>query len=127
MLYKPSKSKESTKWDHEEVMKNDKERLEKKWRMNVKIAGACVEFKVELFQMLYDFELMWDGHLGQSDVVNLQIDIFSSDAKPIYSELYRPGQNDRKFEKNGIKRMLLEGVVKPVQNEWAAIKVFERK
>lgn len=113
--------------NHQDAKMIDEERLEHDQRNEVKIVDVYDEQKEEFIEMFLNFDLMLNWHLDQTNIAKFETDLSPANPKPIYSAPYRPGPKARKFNKNGIEKMFLEGVFEPSQTERAAPIVFVPK
>lgn len=85
-----------------------------------KIANAYSRLKDKLIEILSNFALIWDGHLGQTNIGRHGIVLSQTDAKPVYSALFRAGPEAREFQKNEIDNLLSAEAIDPAQTEWDA-------
>ena len=69
--------------------------------------------------MLTEFDPMWDGSLGEINVVKHHIQL-KPEAQPVLQRPYRAGFKSRDFVSEEVDRMLKAGVIEPAQSEWAS-------
>lgn len=60
---------------------------------------------------------MSDGHLGRICLANHSIELKSSNTGSIHSPLYRTRRGVREPERDGVDRMLKDGVAEPQNTE----------
>ncbi len=76
--------------------------------------------------MLKKHESMWNGKLGDINVVEHSIDLVPG-ARPFKSQPYRAGPKTRELEQSEINKQLEAGVIEPAQSAWAAPVLFVPK
>jgi len=79
---------------HEEVLKSDKNDVEKDWRSLVNIDEKYEAYKDKLTTMLERHQGMWDGHLGSIKATRHYIEL-TEGARPVRSHPYRAGPTQR--------------------------------
>lgn len=77
--------------------------------------------------MLYDFEAIWNGHMGLISTRKHRIKLFLVYTKAANFALYLAGPKIREYGRNMIKKMLLEIAVEPAYMKQAAPIVFVHK
>lgn len=72
-IHKLNESKEPQMGNHENLEKNQEQRLKQDFRNKVNIAVAYIEFKEDIIKVLLDFVFMWGGDLNRVNIAKLQI------------------------------------------------------
>ena len=75
--------------------------------------------RLRLRRLLLKYDGMWDGKLGEINVVKHRIDL-KPGSKPSMQRPYRAGPKSREFVNKEVENMLHKGVISPVQSEWAS-------
>ena len=111
---------------HSQVLKEDKQALDRDWRDEVNIDKQNEDERQRLNEILAAFQHMWDGRLGNINITQHRIDL-KPDTKPVFQPPYRAGPRQRELEQMEIQRMLEQDVIEPSMSEWAAPIVFAPK
>lgn len=69
--------------------------------------------------MLFQLELVRDGHIGRVKMTKHRIDLLQPAIVPVHKALYRAGLETTEFEKANIDMKLAEYIIELVQTEWA--------
>lgn len=76
--------------------------------------------------MLFTFEYMWYGRLGQVSPARHQITLIV-EAKPVYELPRRSVPHARDFERKKVQRMPKKGFIQPFNSKWASLVVVAKK
>lgn len=65
----------------------------------------------EFLQLITEFEDIWDGYLDRIKTAEHQIELTSSNTRPVYSALFRAGLTVRHLAAEEVQKKLREEVI----------------
>lgn len=113
--------------EHKAVTEKDEEKLNKDWCKDTQSPDKFRTHQPASFEMLEDFEGMWDGHQGRMNVSKHRINLLNDEVSPVHSASYSAGPTARKFVAAKIDRIIPEKYIEAVTTQWAASIAFAPK
>lgn len=113
VIYKKLESQESQMNLPGQVQKADTDASKLNQKEDVKIIEDCRQYRQISVQMLENFETIWDGPFGGTNVAKHCIELETPSRRSVQSTSYRAELEERDFRKQEVERMLAGKVIEP--------------
>lgn len=108
--YESTIDKESRIWKHNRIRSDETTQLTKVWNREVSSATQYQSNKQPFLDILSQFKLMWDGHLGRVTMTKRRMDLLQPDTAPVYAKPYQAGSEMSEFKRAEIDKLLAKNI-----------------